>query len=33
VDERSNTISGRVNEIFGGWHSFISGGFRAAGTL
>jgi hypothetical protein len=33
MDQRSNTISGRMNEIIGGWHSLLSGGFRAAGTL
>jgi hypothetical protein len=33
VDQRSNTISGRVDEILGGWRNLLSGGFRAAGTL
>jgi hypothetical protein len=33
MDQRSNTISGRVDEILGGWLSLLSGGFRAAGTL
>jgi hypothetical protein len=33
VNHRSNTISGRMHEIIGGWHSLLSGGFCAAGTL
>jgi hypothetical protein len=33
VDQRSDTISGRVNEILGGWRNLIQGGFGAAGTL
>ena len=33
VDHRSDTISGRVDEIHGGWRNLIEGGFGAAGTL
>jgi hypothetical protein len=33
VDQGSNTISGRVDKILGGWRNLISGGFCAAGTL
>jgi hypothetical protein len=33
VDHRSETISGRVNKVIGGWRNLVSGGFRAAGTL
>jgi len=34
MDQRSDAVSGRVDEIFGGgWNDLASDGFGAAGTL
>jgi hypothetical protein len=33
MDQRSDAVSGRMDEVLGGWDDLASGGFDAAGTL